>query len=121
QRLVRAFCPGAGKPVPVEGSIKAMIDKQFSTLPEKYLKEIEFGKEVYEISTTEDCPSGTKGRYAVMEVIEMDNDIEQIILKGGTELELAKLVREKGMLTMREDAILKAFKRMVPFEDVGTL
>ncbi len=121
QRLVRAFCPGAGKPIPVEGSIKLMLEKQFADLPEKYRKEIEFGKEVYEISPTEDCPNGTRGRYAVMEVMEMDRGVEEIILKGGTEIDLAKAARERGMLSMKEDAILKAFKRLVPFEDVGTL
>ncbi len=121
QRLVRALCPGAGKPIPVDGSIKAMLDKQFADLPEQYRKELELGDELYEISPTEDCPNGTRGRYAVMEVLEMDKDIEQIILREGTELELAKAAREKGMLTMREDAILKAFKRMIPFEEVGTL
>jgi type IV pilus assembly protein PilB len=121
QRLVRAFCPGAGKPIPVDGSIKMMLDKQFVDLPEKYRKDLSFGNELYEISATEDCPNGTRGRYAVMEVLEMDKDIEQIILRGGTEIELAKAAREKGMLNMKEDAILKAFKRMIPFEEVGTL
>jgi len=121
QRLVRAFCPGAGKPIPVEGSIKLMLEKQFEDLPEKYRKEIQLGKEVYEISPTEDCPNGTRGRYAVMEVMEMDRGVEEIILKGGTEIDLAKAARERGMLSMKEDAILKAFKRLVPFEDVGTL
>ncbi len=121
QRLVRAFCPGAGKPIPVDGSIKVMIEKQFSDLPELYKKEVPFGDTVYEISPTEDCPNGTRGRYAVMEVLEIDKEIEEIVLRGGTEIELGKVAREKGMLSMKEDAILKAFKQMIPFEEVGTL
>ena len=121
QRLVRRFCPDSGKPVPVEGSIKQMIEKQFADLPEKYKKEIKFGDKVYEVSPTEDCPNGTRGRIVVMEVLEMDKNIEQIILRGGTELELAKAARDKGMLSMREDAILKAFDKIVPFEEVSAL
>jgi type II secretory ATPase GspE/PulE/Tfp pilus assembly ATPase PilB-like protein len=121
QRLVRALCPGAGKPIPVEGSIKAMLDKQFADLPEKFRNEIVMGKEFYEVSPTEDCPNGTRGRYAVMEMIEIDDDIEQVILRTGSEMELAKMVRDKGMLTMKEDAIIKAFKRMIPFEELGAL
>lgn len=121
QRLVRSFCPGAGKPIPVDGSIKVMLDNQFADLPEKYKKEIPFGDTLYEIAPTEDCPNGTRGRYAVMEVLEIDKEIEQIILRQGTEIELAKTAREHGMITMKEDAIIKAFKRMIPFEDVGTL
>jgi len=33
QRLVNEICPGTGKPMPIEGSLKAMIDKQFADLP----------------------------------------------------------------------------------------
>jgi type IV pilus assembly protein PilB len=121
QRLVRALCPGAGKPIAVDGSIKVMLEKQFADLPEKYRKNIQIGKELYEISPTEECPNGTRGRYAVMEMLEMDDEIEQIILRSGTEVELAKAAREKGMFSMKEDAIFKAFKRMIPFEEVGTL
>lgn len=121
QRLVRALCPGAGKAIPVEGSIKLMIEKEFSTLPEKYRNEIEIGANVYEVSPTADCPNGTRGRFAVMEVLEMDKEIEEILLRNGTEIELAKKARENGMLSMKEDAILKAFKQMIPFEEISTL
>lgn len=121
QRLVRAFCPGAGKPIPVDGAIQAMLDKQFADLPEKYKKELVLGKELYEVSPTEECPNGTRGRYAVMEVLEMDSEIQQIMLHNGTEVDLAKAARAKGMLSMKEDAIIKAFKRMIPFEELGTL
>ena len=121
QRLVRKLCPDGGKPIPVDGSIELMIQRQFADLPEKFRKEIKFGKEVYEISPTEDCPNGTRGRMAVMEVLEMDRDIEQVILRGGTEMELAKMAREKGMISMKEDAILKVFQRVIPFEEIATL
>jgi type IV pilus assembly protein PilB len=121
QRLVRALCPGAGKELAVDGSIKIMLEKQFADLPEAYKKDLALGDKVYEVSPTEECPNGTKGRYAVMEVLEMDKEIEEIILRGGTEIELAKVARSKGMLSMKEDAILKAFKREVPFEEIATL
>ncbi len=51
----------------------------------------------------------------------MDKDIEQVLLKTPTEIELFKVARSKGMLTMKEDAIIKAFGRMIPFEEVNTL
>jgi type II secretory ATPase GspE/PulE/Tfp pilus assembly ATPase PilB-like protein len=56
-----------------------------------------------------------------MEVMEMNKEIEQIILRNGSEIELAKAARASGVLSMKEDAIIKAFKRMIPFEEVGTL
>ncbi len=121
QRLVRVLCPDGGKEIPVEGSIKLMIEKQFADLPEEFKKKIPFGKYVYEVKPTKDCLNGTSGRIAVMEVMAMDKDIEQVILKNPTETEIAKVARSKGMLTMKEDALTKAFQRIIPFEDVNTL
>lgn len=121
QRLARSFCPGAGKPMKMDAGLKVMIEKQFADLPEEYKKEIVFGKEVYEISPAPNCPSGVRGRVAVMEVLEMDRQLEQIILKSPTEQEIWKYARSKGMITMKEDAIIKAFNRVIPFEEVNML
>ena len=121
QRLVRTLCPNGGKPIPVEDSIKLMIEKQFEDLPLEFRKQIPFGKEVYEIAPTPECPNGTSGRTAVLEVLEMDKSIESVILKNPTEMELYKIARAKGMLSMKEDAIIKAFQRIIPFEEINTL
>ncbi len=121
QRLVGTFPPGAGKPMPVEGSIKMIIDKQFSDLPEQYKKEIPFTDTVYGIQPTPDCPRGTRGRMAVFEVLKMDKEIESIILKNPNEVEISRVLRQKGMLTMKEDAMIKAFQKIIPFEEVNKL
>jgi type IV pilus assembly protein PilB len=121
QRLVKRLCPSAGKPTPVEGSIKIMLDKQFEDMPEEYRKKIPFGKEIYRLAPSSDCPTGTRGRIAVTEVFEMNKEIESAILRESSELELDKLLRSKGMIRMKEDAIIKAFKRLVPFEEIGVL
>ena len=121
QRLVRRLCPDGGKAIPIEDSIKLMIDKQFEDLPEEYRKKIPFGKEIYEIAPTPECPNGTQGRIAVGEIFEMDKDIESAILKNAGEVELYKVLRGKGMLSMKEDAIIKAMQRLIPFEEVNAL
>ncbi|MFZ3020481.1 MAG: GspE/PulE family protein [Minisyncoccia bacterium] len=121
QRLVRTLVPGTGKPLPIEGSVKAMVDKQFEDLPEQYKKKIKFGKEFKEIEATEDNPTGTKGRMAVMELLEMDKEIEKLVLTNAGEAEIYKVARAKGMLSMKEDAIIKAFDGLIPFEEVAGL
>ena len=121
QRLVTMLCPGGGEPVPVEGSIKLMIDKQFADLPEQFKKDIPFTNVVYKAKPMPDCPKGVRGRIAVWEVFKMDKDIEQAILTTPTELAIAKILRSKGVLTMKEDALTKAFQRIIPFEEVNKL
>ena len=107
QRLVRVICPDAGTPIPVEGSIKMMLEKQFASLDEKIRMEILPIKNVYEARPTATCPSGTRGRIAAFEVLKIDKDIEKIILTNPTEDAIWKMARSKGMLTMREDVIFK--------------
>lgn len=121
QRLTRALCPGAGKAVPVNQSIQMMIDKQLSDLPEEYKSKVHIGKEIYEIAPGPNCPNGVKGRVAVMEVLEVDKQLEQIILKSPTEQDIWKHARSKGMLTMKDDALIKVFERVIPFEEYNTL
>jgi type IV pilus assembly protein PilB len=121
QRLVRKLAPGGGKPIPVADSIKLMIEKQFEDLPREFKDKIPFGKEVYEIKPTPEFINGISGRVAVVEVLEMDKNIETIILNEPTEPSLYKAARAKGMLSMKEDAILKAFQKIIPFEEINTL
>jgi type IV pilus assembly protein PilB len=118
QRLVPTLCKGGGEAIKVEGSIKTMIDKQFQDLPEKYRKEIPFSDTVYKAVPMPDCPRGVRGRTAVMEVFKMDKEIEEVILKKPTELEITRVLRSKGMLSLKEDTLIKAFQRVVPFEEV---
>ena len=51
----------------------------------------------------------------------MNKEIEAIILSKPTEQEIWKIARKNGMITMKEDAILKAFDRVIPFEEVNML
>ncbi len=122
QRLVRTLCPGGGKPMAVEGSFKAMLDSQFADLPPQYRNALPPLKEIRKIEPTTDCPNGTRGRMAVFEVLEMAPSIEHFILKGkASEEEMLKAARERGFLTMKEDAILKSAQGLIPFEEVNTL
>lgn len=121
QRLVGTICPGGGEEVKIEGALKAIIDKQFEDLPHEFRSKVPFSDTVYRIKPTSDCPKGTRGRMAIFEMFRMDKDIERLVLKNATELEIQKLLRSKGMLSMKEEAIIKAFEKKIPFEEINKL
>ncbi|MEX0933240.1 MAG: GspE/PulE family protein [Candidatus Paceibacterota bacterium] len=121
QRLTKRLCPGAGKPIPVEDSIRVMVEKELENIPDRYRRTIEIPREVYEAAPGKDCPSGTKGRLAVFEVLDINKRIEKAILDNPTENNIMEIAREDGMITMREDALIKAFRREIPFEEVNKL
>ena len=121
QRLVKRICPNSGKQVPVEGSIKMMIEEEFKDLPEQYRSHVPTSDHVLYAEPTKECTDGTKGRIAVMEAVVIDDDIERLILQGGTEEQIYQAARKKGFITMKEDAITKALRHEIPFEEVSTL
>jgi len=121
QRLVRLICPGSGEEVPVEGSIKSIFDQSFKNIPEQYMSEITKGETVLKIKPTSECPTGTRGREAVFEMFAMNSEIEKVILENPVDSVIFDAARKNGMFTMKEDAIRKAMKKEIPFEEVNKL
>ncbi|HEU0085752.1 MAG TPA: GspE/PulE family protein [Candidatus Paceibacterota bacterium] len=118
QRLARMACPDSRKVVPMDPSIKMQIEDQVKDLPDEFKKEIVIKEEMYDIVPTEKCPSGTKGRIAIFEMFGVSKEMQGVILKNPIDSEIYKVARKEGMLTMREDATLKALEGIIPFKEV---
>ena len=119
QRLVRTLVPDTGAPIPLSASERRGIEAQLKTLPEKYRFPI--GDTVYEPEKSSQSATGLRGRMAAFEILEMSKDIERIILENPVDSKLWDSARGQGMLTMREDAIMKAFDKKIPYSEVSTL
>ncbi len=119
QRLVKKLCENAGEKRPLTESERALIEKGFQDLPVQFRPQIP--DEVLEAKPTPQCPTGTKGRLAVFEMLAVDAEIQHIILNDPTEEKIYASVRQRGMLTMKEDAYVKAFKGLTPFSEAKAL
>lgn len=119
QRLARRICPGTGKEMPVDSALQMMIDKDFESLPEKYRHRIPKGGSVLHPEATTGCASGTKGRVAIMEVLEVSTEIQELILTGGSEEDMLLAARKNGFVSMKEDAIIKALNHVIPYEEIN--
>src|SRR5690606_32964087 len=105
QRLARRLCK-PGEEAPVDDSTRRMFDKEFESLPAEYHEYIPPFEKIYHPLPAPGCASGTKGRVAVMEVLEVDAEIQNLILHGGSEADMYKAARQKGFMSMKEDAII---------------
>jgi len=121
QRLVRQLCEGAGKPVPVTESIKGLLDKEFADLAPESRKRIPPLTQLYEAAPGPDCPNGTRGRLGVFEILKMSPALEHAVLTNPVEENIYAIARKEGLITMREDAVIKALAGKIPFEEVNTL
>jgi type IV pilus assembly protein PilB len=121
QRLVPQIYPKCESKIEMTEGIKAMVLKNFETLPDEYKSAIDLNRPLYEAIPSSEAPSGTKGRMPVLEILDIDNEIQQAIITKKSEEELWTIARKKGMLTMREDAILKSMNGKVPFVEINGL
>lgn len=120
QRLVRKIDINCGHEIDEPG-VRAIIDESFKTLDDKYKKDIPLDKNPSNAVPTSSNPSGLKGRIPVVEILEIDQEIQNLILAKKPEDDIWQAARKKGMISMREDAIIKSLKGIVPFTEVDSL
>jgi type II secretory ATPase GspE/PulE/Tfp pilus assembly ATPase PilB-like protein len=116
--LAHRIHPSSKHEIQYDEATKIMLDKQFADLPEEFKQKIDIGNTTYEAIPSSECPSGLRGRIALFEMFYVDKEMQNIILKKPQEQEIYKLARTKGMLSMKEDAIIKAKKGLIPFKDI---
>lgn len=118
QRLARRIYPTSKHQIPIDEATKIMLDKQFQDLPAEYKGKLNLGNTMYEAVPSPECPSGLRGRIALFEMFKIDKEMQDIILKKPQEQEIYKLARSRGMLSIREDAIVKSLNGNIPFQEV---
>jgi len=62
-----------------------------------------------------------KGRTPVLEVLEIDNEVQKLIIDKKGEKEITELARSKGMISMKEDAMIKCMDGLIPFSEIHSL
>ena len=119
QRLTKKICKGSVRMRPLTESERALIEKGLEDLPAEYRPEIP--DKVAEAKPSPSCPTGTRGRMAVFEMLPVDQKIQHLILNNPTEEAIFAEARKRGMLTMKEDAYIKAFEGKIPFSEAKAL
>lgn len=121
QRLVRRLCPHCKKKVEAEGEMKNKIMGELKEIS-KQDKEKTVGPGPLMIYKAEGCKRcnnlGYAGRIGIYEILEMTEGLETIILEDASETEIAKEAKKQGMITMKQDGILKVLKGLTSFEEI---
>lgn len=83
---------------------KVSADLGYKTLPLR----TQNAYTLFQGQDTPETPGGYKGRMGLYEVFEVNEAIQQLILKRATSSEIQKQAQAHGMVTMRQDGYLKA-------------
>jgi type IV pilus assembly protein PilB len=110
QRLARRLCPTCKAPLDVPR--KALIDAGFK--PE----DLDGTWTPYKPVGCSACNNGYKGRVGIYQVMPISEEIQRIILKGGSALDIAQQAGREGVRTLRESGLLKVRQGMTSLEEV---
>jgi type IV pilus assembly protein PilB len=120
QRLVKRLCSECQESYDAPADAEAMIKKELEGVD---LKEQKINlQSPLKLYRGKGCPKcgrkGTKGRIAIYESFPVSEKIEAVITSGKGEQDLFKVASEEGMLTMKQDGVIKALQGFVSLEEV---
>ncbi len=110
QRLVRRICTFCKEPADVPAA--ALTNLGFSEQEARTLK-LWRGRGCERCTTT-----GYKGRVALYEVMEVDDDLREMILSGASAYELRQRAIQSGMLTLRASGMQKIRDGVTTIDEV---
>jgi len=106
QRLVRRICKKCKEEIKL--SDEALVDLS-----------MEMGVSVWKGKGCEKCGgTGYAGRQGLYEVMPITPEIRELILDRASTTEIRTLARKQGMLTLREDGLIKVRKGITTVEEV---
>ncbi|MDP3974930.1 MAG: GspE/PulE family protein [Candidatus Jorgensenbacteria bacterium] len=119
QRLVRVLCPHCRVSAPLAPEEKRALATLLKNLPARVNRTPYEKPTVFQAKGCAECKNlGYRGRTSIFELFAITPEIEEMIYKNPTELDLARLAREGGMTTMQEDGALKVLQGITSFEEV---
>ena len=121
QRLARKLCQNCKRKVKPKKETRDLILKEIDKLPEKVKKEIKIKEPltIFEPVGCRDCHNtGFSGRIALFEILEMTPQLAEIILREASEAKILEEATRQGMITMKQDGILKVLDGITTIEEV---
>ena len=110
QRLARRLCPNCK--VPADIPHEALVDAGYQE------EEIDGSWVTYRPVGCSACNNGYKGRLGIYQVMPITEEIQRIILKDGSALEIAEQARAEGVRSLRTSGLQKAKLGLTSLEEV---
>lgn len=120
QRLVRVVCPKCTTKRAITKSEEAEFEKVFTNLKAVHPgMELTVPKEIPETHGCDYCSqTGYKGRLVIDEVIVVDEKTKRLILDNASSVDLIMAARQGGMITIREDGLIKVAEGLTTLEEI---
>lgn len=110
QRMTRKLCPSCKRPYTLTDEDVKSLDVEESCVTTR---------DVFEAPGCNECNgTGQSGRTGIFEVMPVSPEIEDLILKSGTDVEIRDQAIKEGMLTLRMAAVDKLMNGHIGMKEV---
>jgi len=110
QRLARRLCPKCKAPADIPH--EALLDAGYTD------EEIDGSWVTYKPVGCDACNNGYKGRVGIYQVMPITEELQRIILRDGSALEIAAQAKLEGVRSLREAGLHKAKMGLTSLEEV---
>jgi len=121
QRLVRRICPKCKEEMRVPQKLMDSLKLEISKIsPENTRDRSILPKEprLYYGKGCSECNHGYKGRIGLFEAMTLSPEIEELAIAKRSANEILEASIKGGMITMKQDGIIKAFQGMTTIDEV---
>ncbi|MEM7255107.1 MAG: GspE/PulE family protein [Pseudomonadota bacterium] len=110
QRLVRRLCIHCREPYEPTTAVRQLLGLSVGELTEP----------LYRPSGCDKCEhQGYRGRFALMEVLRFDREIDDLVARRATNREILKVAISKGYFTLAQDGIRRVLEGVTSLDEVS--
>jgi type IV pilus assembly protein PilB len=120
QRLLGVLCPNCKKAEDASAPLQEVIKKTLIGMPEEISSKYPAPYKIYHAKGCDVCGMrGILGRSQIHEALMMTPQIENIIASGSATIQkITEEAKRQGMITLRQDGVVKALDGVFSVEDV---
>jgi type IV pilus assembly protein PilB len=119
QRLVGMLCPDCKSAEEASPELASAIDRSLKEVNPEIRNKYPAPYKIYRTKGCNTCKQkGILGRMALYEVFRMTKELEEVLTNGPTTQKIVREAKRQGMVTLREDGVMKALDGLVSMEEV---
>ncbi len=119
QRLCRKICEKCKTETEMKPEYKDLIDEEIEKLPEPEKSAAKGNKHVFVGQGCSACSNtGYKGRIGIYEILGVTEPIKMLTIKRASSSEIMAQAAKDGLITMKQDGILKVFDGLTTIEEI---
>jgi type IV pilus assembly protein PilB len=118
QRLLRKLCENCKKEIVIEGDSKKKIEEILGSIVDKNEIPTKTNKMFVHVGCEKCNMTGYKGRIGIYEGMKLTPEVNKAISENSNEEEIAKAAIPQGILTMKQDGVLKILNGITTLDEL---